>query len=221
MAISKGFKWEILSKDDEYWNTPDFMIHYLSYRWKNMGFSTFLDLGCGLGRHSIYMGENGFNVYAFDNSNYVVDIVKEKAFEKNLDIKLCVGDISNMPYESESIDCMAAFGVLSNSDKEGMVKILKEMHRVLKNGGETYFNIISKISDYESNYELLNGNNFYNINESDFVHLFKDFEVISIKHIDDISDSFINMPSYCVLLKKINKSGSFNDTKIGDSAYLI
>ena len=38
MTISKGFKWEVLAKDNEYWNTPDFMIHYLNYRWKNKGF---------------------------------------------------------------------------------------------------------------------------------------------------------------------------------------
>ena len=43
MAISKGWKWEVLSKDDEYWNTPDFMIHYLDYRWKKLGFKDFLD----------------------------------------------------------------------------------------------------------------------------------------------------------------------------------
>jgi len=221
MAISKGWKWEILSKDDEYWNTPDFMVHYLNYRWHNLGFKNFLDLGCGLGRHSLFMAENGFSVYAFDNSKYVIDIVKEKAYERNLDIKLCVGNISSLPYDNESIDCMAAIGVLSNNDIEGVSRILDEMHRVLKTGGETYFNIISKISDFGANDELLNGNTFYNITENDFERLFKDFEVVNIKHIDEISDSFMSMPSYCILLKKVDKNGSFNDNKIGDSVYLV
>lgn len=221
MTISKGWKWEILSKDDEYWNTPDFMIHYLNYRWKNAGFNTFLDLGCGLGRHSLFMAESGFAVYAFDSSRYVIDIVKEKAYQKNLDVKLCVGDISSIPYENESIDCMLAIGVLSNNDKEGITRILREMHRVLKPGGETYFNIISKVSDYDSNEELLNGNNFYNITESDFEYLFKDFEIISIRHVEEITDSFMGMPSYCVLLKKVDKKNSFNDDKMKDSVFLI
>ena len=133
MAISKGWKWEVLSKDDEYWNTPDFMIHYLHNRWKKANFETFLDIGCGLGRHSIYMAENGFNVYGIDYSNYVIDTVKEKAYLKGLDIKLTVGDISSLPYESESVDCMAAIGVLSNSDKNGISVILKEMYREICN----------------------------------------------------------------------------------------
>ena len=180
MAISKGFKWEALSKDDEYWNTPDFMMYYLNNRWKKAGYETFLDIGCGLGRHSIYMAENGFNVYGMDYSKYVVDIVKEKAYLKGLDIKLTVGTVSALPYENDSIDCIAAIGVLSNNDKSGIAAILREMHRVLKEGGETYFNIISKISDIENvNEELVNGNVFYNITEDDFEWLFKDFGIIS------------------------------------------
>ena len=221
MNISKGWKWEVLSKDDEYWNTPDFMIHYLNYRWKKAGFDTFLDLGCGLGRHSIFMAEQGFSVYGFDSSKYVIDIVKEKAYERNLDIKLCVGDIAGIPYENESIDCMMAIGILSNNDKEGITRILREMYRVLKSGGETYFNIVSKASDFENNDELLNGNNFYNITENDFENLFKDFEIISIKHIEEVTDSFMGMPAYCVLLKKVDKKNSFNDDKLKDSIFLM
>ena len=220
MAISKGWKWEVLSKDDEYWNTPDFMVHYLENRWKKLGFETFLDIGCGLGRHSIYMAEKGFNVYGIDSSNYVVDTVKEKAYLKGLDVKLSVGDISSLPYESESVDCIAAIGVLSNSDKNGISLILKEMHRVLKENGETYFNIISKISDIGGNEELINGNSFYQITEDDFEWLFKDFNIISIKHIDELYNS-IDMSSYCVLLKKVNKNGSFDDKKMNDSIFLI
>lgn len=221
MAISKGWKWEVLSKDDEYWNTPDFMIHYLHNRWKKNNFETFLDIGCGLGRHSIYMAENGFNVYGIDYSNYVIDIVKEKAYMKGLDIKLTVGDISTLPYENESIDCMVAIEVLSNSDKIGISAILKEMHRVLKEGGETYFNIISKISDLgNNNEELINGNAFYNITEDDFEWLFKDFSIISIKHIDELYNS-MDMSSYCVLLRKTNKNSSFDDEKLKDSVFLL
>ena len=221
MAISKGWKWEVLSKDDEYWNTPDFMIHYLHNRWKKENFDTFLDIGCGMGRHSIFMAENGFNVYGIDYSKYVVDIVKEKAYLKGLDIKLTVGDISKLPYEDNSIDCIAAIGVLSNSDKNGISVILKEMNRVLREGGETYFNIISKISDIDNaSEELINGNAFYNITEEDFEWLFKDFSIISIKHIDELYNS-MDMSSYCVLLKKVNKNGSFSDDKLKDSVFLL
>lgn len=220
MTISKGWKWEVLEKDNEYWNTPDFMIHYLNYRWKKNNFNTFLDVGCGMGRHCLYMAQNGFNVYGIDSSKYVVDVVKEKAFLHGLDIKVSVGDISNLPYESNSIDCIAAIGVLSNNDKNGISSILKEMHRVLVDGGETYFTIISKVSDIGNNEELVNGNIFYSINEDDFEWLFKDFNILSIKHVDELYNS-MEMSGYCVLLKKVNKNSSFDDEKLKDSAYLF
>ncbi len=221
MVISKGWKWELLSKDDEYWNTPDFMIHYLSYRWKKAGFKTFLDLGCGLGRHSLFMAEQGFNVFAFDRSSYVVDVVKEKAFNEGLNVKVCVGNVNNIPYGNESIDCVLAMGVLSNSDKSGILEIIKEMYRVLKVNGEVYFNIISTVSDMDLDDELYNGNVFYNVIESDFEWLFEDFEVISIKHVSEVFPSGNNMPCYCVLLKKVDKRGSFSDDKLKDNLYLM
>ena len=220
MAISKGFKWEVLSKDDEYWNTPDFMIHYLSYRWKQAEFKSFLDIGCGLGRHAIYMAKNGFNVYAFDYSKYVIELVKEKAYKNDVDIKLCIANIADFPYENESIDCMGAIGVLSNSDKDGILRVLKEMHRVLKVGGEAYFNIISKFSDNDSEGELFNGNSFYQINENDFEWLFKDFEIVSIRLVDEIYNSN-ERPAYCVLLKKVNKNNSYDENNLNDNMFLI
>lgn len=222
MDISKGWNWEVLSSDNEYWNTPDFMMHYLEYRWKDKNYLDFLDIGCGLGRHTIFMAKKGFRVHAFDYSKYVIDTVKQKLFVKGLEANLSVGDISSFPFENNSMDCMIAINILSNSDREGLKRILKEMHRVLRINGEVYFNIISKISDFDvNNDELFNGNNFYNIVEEDFEKLFENFEIISIKHVEEVGKDLYDGASYCVLLKKVDKNNSYNDNKIGDSAFLI
>ena len=221
MAISKGWKWEVLSKDDEYWNTPDFMIHYLDYRWKKLEFKDFLDIGCGMGRHCIFMSEQGYNVKAFDYSKYVIDVVKDKVYEKNLNVNLTIGDMSSMPYENDSIDCMIAIDVLYNSDKEGIKRVLKEMHRVLRVGGETYFNIISDTSRLDSNEELFNGNEFYYVTEKDFEWLFEDFNVVSVRNINEVNSDYLNTSAYCILLKKVHDDNTFNDDKLKESAYLI
>ena len=221
MTISRGWKWEVLSKDDEYWNTPDFMIHYLSYRWKNQNFKDFLDIGCGMGRHAIFMGENGFNVNAFDYSKYAVDIVKDKAYEKHLNMKLCIGDMSSMPFESESMDCMIAINVLYNTDKEGISRVLSEMNRVLRDNGEVYFNIMSDNNSLDSNQELFNGNRFYNFTDEDFEVLFKDFSVVSVRNISEVGSDFLNTSSFCVLLKKVHDKNNFTDDKLKESAYLM
>ena len=69
MVISKGWDWTIV-KDDEncIWKNPSVQSYYLLNRWKSQEKKEFLDLGCGLGRHSILFGKNGFNVYGMDIS---------------------------------------------------------------------------------------------------------------------------------------------------------
>jgi len=43
-----------------------------------------MDLGCGTGRHSIYLTEQGFKVYATDISETGLEITKSKAEKLNL-----------------------------------------------------------------------------------------------------------------------------------------
>ena len=46
MIESKAWKWEIVSKDDKYWNTPAKEVFYLAHNWKEKGYKDFLDVGC-------------------------------------------------------------------------------------------------------------------------------------------------------------------------------
>lgn len=67
MIESKGWNWKIVKDDKaEIWKKPSVESYYLLNRWKEQGKKHFLDLGCGLGRHSILFGKNGFDVSSFD-----------------------------------------------------------------------------------------------------------------------------------------------------------
>ena len=44
---------------------------------KRRGFKKILDLGCGTGRHAIFLAQNGFEVYATDISNTGLAIAKK------------------------------------------------------------------------------------------------------------------------------------------------
>ena len=74
-------------------------------RWKKKNLNNFLDLGCGLGRHSILFAENGFDTYSIDLSQYGVEVLGNKASELGLNIKATVGDIHNLPFDSNMFDC--------------------------------------------------------------------------------------------------------------------
>ena len=82
MIKSQGWDWKIVKGDfQEVWKNPSIESYYLLNRWLSEDKKDFLDLGCGLGRHSILFGKNHFNVFAFDISEEAIDRTKEWAEE--------------------------------------------------------------------------------------------------------------------------------------------
>ena len=141
---TKGWDWQ--KNDDERWLIPSHEIHYLSSRWQNNQSRNFLDLGCGLGRHSIFMAQNGFQVSAFDISSYGLDILKNQAQKEDLRIDIQQGDMLKLPFPDHSFDCLLAYHVIHHTDTNGFKKTLSEIERVLKPGGEVYLTLLSKNS---------------------------------------------------------------------------
>lgn len=69
MTESKGWEWNKITEDEnELWRNPVLESYGLMHRWAGKGMWDFLDLGCGLGRHSMLFGRNGFNVSCMDIS---------------------------------------------------------------------------------------------------------------------------------------------------------
>ena len=218
MVKSKAWNWEIVPKDDKYWNTPAPEVFYLCENWKDKKFSKFLDVGVGFGRNSIYMAKNGFNVSAFDLSKDSVDVSIQKAKEKNVAFeKICVADMLNMPFEDNSFDCLLAMNVISHTDTAGFKKVLAEIKRVLKNGGEAYFTVGSKESFWFNNPACIyvdentkirvedgpeNGIPHFYIDDSDCLTMFNDFTIIEIKNIRTLTQHKNFSPHYHIWLKK-------------------
>lgn len=218
MIDSKAWKWEIVSKDDNYWNKPAQEVYYLCEDWKEKKFSKFLDVGCGLGRNAIFMAKNGFKVSAFDLSNYSVEIAYEKAKEQGIMFdKICVADMLNMPFDDDSFDCLLAINVISHTDTEGFKKILSEIKRVLKAGGEAYFTVGSKESFWFNNPDCIyvdentkirvedgpeNGIPHFYIDDNDCFTMFNDFKIIAIKNVRELTKHGNFSPHYHIWLKK-------------------
>ena len=145
MVQSKGWQWELLKEDEkEQWRNPAWESYYLVNRWKGQGKRVFLDLGCGLGRHSILFGKNGFQVNCFDISELAVNATREWAGTEGLSFRYAVGDMLALPYADDSIDCIMCRNVISHTDTEGVRKTIAEIRRVLRLEGECFLTIPSK-----------------------------------------------------------------------------
>lgn len=91
-----------------------------------------LDLGCGGGRNSHFLAQQGFEVYGMDISETAVDLCR-KRFEKfNLKGSFKQGDFTSIPLEDsffQGIVCIAAIDHVTLSGAEAAVR---EMRRILK-----------------------------------------------------------------------------------------
>ena len=145
MVESKGWDWMIVKGDKaSMWLEPSIESYYLLHRWKGQNKKSFLDLGCGLGRHSILFGKYDFKVSCFDISEEAISRTKEWAEKEKLEFDYKIGDMLNLPYDDESFDCILCRNVISHTDTNGMKQIVKELDRVMKKNGECYLTLGSK-----------------------------------------------------------------------------
>ncbi|MCE5322688.1 class I SAM-dependent methyltransferase [bacterium] len=200
-AQSKAWNWTKVT--DDIWTKPSEDVYYYVNRWRSMGFNKFLDLGCGLGRHSILFAESGFETDAFDLSQDGLDILNEKASERGLSIKIAKGDINSLPYNSDTFDCLLAYHVISHTDSQGIAGIVGEIGRVIKNGGEFFVTLCSKNSPsfLTGKYPKIDENTIIKTKEPEvgIPHLYADadgirqifhaFEIIKLRQVQDFFDN--------------------------------
>ena len=218
MIKSRGWDWKIVKDDkDSIWKNPSMESFYLLNRWQDK--KDFLDLGCGLGRHSILFGKNGFNVNCFDISEEAINKTKKWAEEEKLNFNYQVGDMLNLPYDDDSFDCILCMSVISHTDTEGIKKVISELYRVLRKNGECYLTLTSKDTwGYKENWPSVDENtklmmvegpeykvpHFY----ADYElakKLFSDFEIIDIRQVENFyehEDKVNKSYHYHLLIKK-------------------
>ncbi|MBI5206876.1 MAG: class I SAM-dependent methyltransferase [Candidatus Firestonebacteria bacterium] len=104
-----------------------------------------LDLGCGIGRHSIYLAKKGFLVSAFDKAEYGLKLTKELLEFQDLKADLKNHDINCFPYPySENyFDAVISINVLYHTTSVNGLKAIKEIKRILKPGGYALFTLLS------------------------------------------------------------------------------
>ena len=199
MVESKGWDWE--SADKTIWLDPAEESYYYCKKWQHEGKSTILDLGCGLGRHSILFAQHGFAVTAVDISDYAVNQTREKADKLGLDIRTLTCDMAKLPFQGNSFDCIFSYLSISHTDTDGFTKILTDIKKILKPGGEIYINLCSKEtwSFKDANFPKIDENTIIKTEEgpengvphffvdlNDVKRLFEpDFELLRVRHIDN------------------------------------
>lgn len=201
MSQRKGWNWSEV--DHHYWSTPSQESYYLSDLWKQKGFEEILDLGCGIGRHSIYFAEQGFKVTGYDLSETGLATLKSVNEAKQLGINVVHGDNHQLPFHNKSFDTVLAYHSIYHTDSKGIVKIINEVKRVLKDDGEFFLTMLSKkdSSFIDPSFELVDENTkmkleqdqtvlpHYYMDSKEVPELLDGFDVIQIRQVQDLFDN--------------------------------
>lgn len=142
MVNSKEWNWKDVDK--RIWKTPSEDSEYLARKWMAEGACSILDLGCGLGRHSVFFAEKGFDITSVDLSADAVHATREAMQEKQLVFSGCVADMVKLPFENDTFDRVFSYHVISHQDTPGVQKVIDEITRVLKPGGKVFLTVCSK-----------------------------------------------------------------------------
>jgi SAM-dependent methyltransferase len=103
-----------------------------------------LDLGCGLGRHSILLAHEGFSTSGLDRSRSAVISARQAARAHGLTVTYAVGDFTALPYADGSFDSVLAVNVVYHADERGLRRTLAEVRRVLRPAGIYQSTMLSK-----------------------------------------------------------------------------
>lgn len=126
---------------------------------KERGVKKILDLGCGSGRHTVFLTKSGFGVFGIDVAKDGVDIAKKWLKEegkKTADLR--VGDIyKKLPYESSFFDALISTQTLHHNKIENIRKLVKEIERILKLHGLLFVTVAKHMTNKQTKETLKAG----------------------------------------------------------------
>ncbi|QAY67769.1 class I SAM-dependent methyltransferase [Paenibacillus protaetiae] len=104
------------------------------------------DLGCGSGRHVLFLLNEGFRVSGMDISRESIDYLTGIAAPYRNKADLQQGSLTELPYSDASLDGVICHGVLLYLNADDIQKAIGEIHRVLKPGGKAII-VVRSIHD--------------------------------------------------------------------------
>lgn len=106
-----------------------------------------LDLGCGAGRHAIYLAKCSFEVVGVDVSQSALKIAKKWArLEKLHNVRFLQATMTDTPFGNSQFDAVVSVSVIHHALKKDIDETINEIHRILRKNGLFLANLAS-VSD--------------------------------------------------------------------------
>jgi len=100
-----------------------------------------LDLGCGAGRHLVYLAQKGFDAYGIDISREAIKKAKLRLNKLGFSANLKVGSMASLPYRDNFFDALISTTTIHHGMIQQIKKTIREIERVMKPAGLIFITV--------------------------------------------------------------------------------
>ena len=130
------------------WRTPHEKIGSLAAAMQGQGMRRVLDLGCGAGRHLVFLARQGFEMYGTDVDPYGLARARSWLEQEGLSAHLAVADMDALPFPGGFFDAVVSTNVIHHNLLDGIRRTVAGVRRVLQPGG-WFFATVNAWGDFK------------------------------------------------------------------------
>jgi len=202
---------EVFKKEKIIWKNPDKSIIDLVPLLRKRKLKRILDLGCGAGRHIVYLCKRGFFVIGLDISSAALNLAQKWLEKEKIDNYCLVeGDMRKLQFPDEHFDVVISIGTIHHDVMEKLKRTVSEIRRVSKVKGLVFVTLVSKKDCKFGIGKKLETNTYQNgkvvhhfFDEDGIKKLFSKFRIMKIKERAEVIPRKLLIHSN--ILKKIKK----------------
>ena len=94
-----------------------------------------LDLGCGAGRHLVYLARQGFEMYGTDIDPHGLARARSWLEQEGLPAHLAVADMEALPFPDDFFDAVVSMYVIHHNLMDGIRRTVAGVRRALRPRG--------------------------------------------------------------------------------------